>query len=251
MYHSVSKELRKDVHPYFEINVSPGRFEEHLRCLRENGYRAAMFEDLPRIQRDDQAPREVVITFDDGYLDFFSEAFPLLKKYGFLATVFLSTGFIGNGRASLNGKPMLAWGDVRELRRQGISFGAHTVSHPILKNLPEPALREEVTRSKQEIEEQLGEPIDAFSYPYAFPEHRKCFLKRYLDLLAECRFRFAVTTVIGRVRAGDDLLTMKRLPINEFDDLSLFRAKLDGAYDWVRIPQTLRKIVEPFAWRRM
>ncbi|MCD4812025.1 polysaccharide deacetylase family protein [bacterium] len=79
--------------------------------------------------------RYAVLTFDDGFRDFYTYAYPILKKYSFTATVFLPTGFIGNGQSIFNGKEHLRWDEVREIRFNGIEFGSHTVSHPKLRNL--------------------------------------------------------------------------------------------------------------------
>lgn len=138
------------------------------------------------------------------------------------------------------------WIDVSELRKQGYKFGSHTVNHRKLKELSIKELNVEVSDSKKEIETNLGAPIEAFSYPYAFPEGKSDFLDNYFDIIKRSGYRFGVTTAIGRVRKGNNLLSLPRLPVNEYDDPLLFKAKLEGAYDWVHIPQYLRK--KYFGW---
>ena len=213
-----------------------------MKYLSENGYSSIGLNELPdAAENGGIAGRFVVLTFDDGYRDFCDNAFPILEKYGFKATVFLATSLMEINRSALLGKEIMDWSDARQLQNQGISFGSHTVNHPILKKLMLKDLEYELRISKEEIESRLGKLVDSFSYPYAFPEEYRPFVKNYIDILLKCGYRFGVTTIVGRYQAGDNLFTMKRLPVNNYDDLALFQAKLQGDYDWVHVPQYLRK----------
>lgn len=247
MYHSISELSERTCHPYYETSTSPRVFEEHMKCLFENGYSAIALNELPAVMRNGKgATRSVIITFDDGYRDFLVNALPVLEKYGFRAIVFLATGMMGSRSSKFDGKDILNWEDARELRKRGIAFGSHTVNHLELKTLQLTEMATEIVDSKKEIESRLGEPVEAFSYPYAFPEGRADFLGKFFAVLDRCGYRFGVTTVIGRVKNGDNLLALKRVPVNEYDDTALFKAKLEGAYDWVHVPQYLRK--KCFGW---
>lgn len=189
MYHSISNE-RETRHPYYWINTSPARFSEHMKYLHDNGYeviplstavemiRSCPTSDLrpptscscnPQpVTRNPQpsvlstpntrhpTPRYVVLTFDDGYLDFYTHAFPILQQYGFTATVFLPTAFIDGKRPGIRGKEHLNWDQVRELYSAGIDFGSHTVNHPQLHDLDWPEIEYELRASKEEIESQLN-----------------------------------------------------------------------------------------------
>jgi peptidoglycan/xylan/chitin deacetylase (PgdA/CDA1 family) len=127
---------------------------------------------------------------------------------------------------------------VRELQNAGIEFGSHTVTHPKLVELAWPEVKSELSNSKMELQDQLGCPIDAFAYPYAFPETNTPFATRFRDLLIETGYRYCATTRIGRVTADDDLFQIKRLPVNTCDDLDLLASKISGAYDWMAFPQS-------------
>ena len=124
MYHSISNDNESNVHPYYRINTSPDIFATHIRFLYENNYKVIGLDQAVkmlkspdtnffdnRINNGNQVtqvtqqtmvpnkpgkPIFVVITFDDGYQDFYTEAFPVLQNYGYTATVFLPTGFIDN-----------------------------------------------------------------------------------------------------------------------------------------------------------
>ncbi len=166
MYHSISDADEKGVHPYFRTSTSPAVFAEHMRFLHDNGYSVIGLNDAVSIlnsvakgemaQQSSIANKYVVLTFDDGFRDFHSAAFPVLKQFGFTATVFLATGFIGNERRKrFKGKDCLLWDEVRELDRKGISFGSHTVNHPELVELKKEEIEKEIRQSKEEIENNL------------------------------------------------------------------------------------------------
>jgi len=175
----------------------------------------------------------VVITFDDGFRDFYTEAFPILQKYVFNATMFLPTAFIDNKRLKFKGKECLSWEEVRELHSKGITFGSHTVNHPKLTLLKKDDIKFEITRSKEKIEHEIGEPIKSFSYPYAFPETDNAFAKYLRSIIEAGGYENGVTTRIGTATKGDDIFFLKRIPVNTFDDIALFKAKLEGGYDWL------------------
>ena len=188
------------------------------------------------------AEKLVAITFDDGYLDFYTNAFPILNHYGYSATVFLPTDYIGQATRQFKGTECLTWTQVRELRKAGIEFGSHTVTHPQLRSVTTEQMRTEVGRSKDEIQQQLGEPAETFAYPYAFPETDRTFVETLRRALQENEYRSGVTTIIGRAAASDNPLFMRRLPVNSADDPLLFQAKLEGGYDWLRTVQYASKL---------
>jgi peptidoglycan/xylan/chitin deacetylase (PgdA/CDA1 family) len=246
MYHSISDEKETASHPYYHINTSPTVFAEQMRFLSDNDYSVIDLKDLKDcFEKNNQLTRKfAVLTFDDGYRDFYTSAFPTLKKYHFPATVFLSTDFIDEDRKTFKGKECLVWGEVQELHDNGISFGSHTVNHPELYRLPREKVRKELRDSKLQIESILNMQIFSFCYPYAFPQEDRDFVRRFKQELIEQGYRIAVTTIIGRAGCESDLLTLPRLPVNQSDDEKLFEAKLLGAYDWIAGAQALVKSIK-------
>jgi peptidoglycan/xylan/chitin deacetylase (PgdA/CDA1 family) len=184
-----------------------------------------------------QADRFAVITFDDGIRDFYTEAWPILSEFGYGATVFLPTRFIARERVAFQEMDCLTWDEVRMLRQEGVTFGSHSVNHTRLAHLEKAALERELSESRETIERELGEKIEFFSHPYAFPQADLRYIERFRRAILECGYRAAVTTRLGRVRAGDDPVMLKRIPVNGADGAELFRAKLMGAYDWLHGPQ--------------
>ncbi|MCD4812026.1 polysaccharide deacetylase family protein [bacterium] len=177
--------------------------------------------------------RYAVLTFDDGFRDFYTEAFPILQKYSFSATMFLPTAFIDNKRLKFKGKECLSWEEVRELRSNRVIFGSHTVNHPKLNRLKKSDIEFQVRHSKDKIEHEIGEPIKSFSYPYAFPETDNAFTKYLRSIIEANGYENGVTTRIGTATKLDDIFFLKRIPLNSFDDLPFFMAKLEGGYDWL------------------
>jgi len=218
-------------------------FERQIRFLSQNGYRSVSIADAPtRAQTAGRGEKLVGITFDDGYQDFYTNAFPILNRYGYAASVFLPTAYIGDVPRQFKGSDCLTWSQIRELRKAGVEFGSHTVTHPQLRDTGEAQMRAEVGRSREEIQEKLGERVDTFAYPYAFPETDREFVGRLQGALQESGYRSGVTTIIGRMGLGGNPLFLSRLPVNSHDDPRFFQAKLEGAYDWLHTVQYATKL---------
>jgi peptidoglycan/xylan/chitin deacetylase (PgdA/CDA1 family) len=245
MYHSISVDEETGRSAYYRTCTDPLIFVEQMAFLAKNRYNTiGLSEAAQRINgAAHDTERPVVLTFDDGYQDFYTEAFPILHSFGFSATVFLPTAYIGDNTLAFNGKACLTWGQVRELQRAGIKFGSHTVTHPQLRTLPTAALQRELRCSREEVENRLGAQVESFSYPYAFPEADRPFKDRVCGLLHEAGYQNGVSTIIGRADRNDGPWLMKRLPVNSCDDQRLFRAKLEGGYDWLHALQRASKIV--------
>lgn len=235
MYHSISADLETGVLPYFRVTITPSRFREHMCWLHTHGYAVIdLVEALRRLEGQvSDLDRCAVLTFDDGFRNFLTDGWPVLAEFGFAATMFLPTAFIGNSRKSFKGRECLTWPEARELQTSGVSFGSHAVNHSMLYELSWTELRRELSDSRLQLEEQLQRPIQAFAYPYAYPQEDKKFRQRLRQELLDQGYRICVTTAIGRARRKSDPLALKRLPLNECDDEPLFRAKLIGAYDWL------------------
>jgi peptidoglycan/xylan/chitin deacetylase (PgdA/CDA1 family) len=246
MYHSI-REGKEGRSSYYQTNTSPQVFAQQMKLLREGGFRVLSAdkaaETLPSGIKPSQS-EAAVITFDDGYADFYRNAFPILTEHNFTATVFVITGLLKTQRACFKGTECLTLSEVRELHSQGISIGSHTVTHPELRLLPQDKLENELSGSKKALEDALGAPVKSFSYPFAFPEADRGFVRRLADLLNKCGYENGVTTILGTAHRGSNRWFLPRLPISSGDDPRSFRAKLEGGYDWLHGPQYLYKSIK-------
>jgi peptidoglycan/xylan/chitin deacetylase (PgdA/CDA1 family) len=242
VYHSISENLFGKLDPYHQINTSASVFAAQMRWLRQAGYRTIdLSEMMQAFETGQELTRKVVLTFDDGYKDFYTDAFPILKQCGFSATVFLASDRIRNTAACIEGADYLTWGEVRELYAEGISFGSHSVTHADLHSLGPQQIEYELGYSKEKIEHEIGAPVDSFSYPFALPEEDRDFTRYLADTLENLGYTRGVSSAIGRVKRGNTRFFLPRLPVNSWDDLELLQAKLEGGYDWLHWPQWFYK----------
>jgi len=144
-----------------------------MAWLSRLGYNVLGLEEFLSYRREGRLPPapSVVITIDDGYQDNYTRAFPILRHYEFPATIFLVSQKLGQDNhwdegSTLTGRPLLSLSQVKEMCKEGISFGAHTRTHPHLSALCDREVEEEISGSKQDLERMLDVPIQTFAYPY-------------------------------------------------------------------------------------
>lgn len=153
-------------HPRRVYSVTPGEFRQQMANLARRGYRGFSLADLaaPSAQSD---PKSFGITFDDGYLDNYEHAWPVLRDYGFGATVFLVGAWLRNSTQYGSAPaPLLTRSHILHMARYGIEFGGHSQTHRRLTELAASELEEEIAGCKAGLEAALDLPIMAFSYPY-------------------------------------------------------------------------------------
>lgn len=217
MYHQVGEFDSPKAHRAGYCHV--GRFRSQMRYLKRFGYRVLGLEEaLAGLFGEAPLPsRGVVITFDDGYQNFRDHAWPVLAELDFPATVFLVSSLVGDRSRWLGHEgrdaPMMDAATVRELRRAGVLFGSHSVSHPRLSRLTAPAVREEVTRSRAMLEDLLGEPVEHFCYPFGDYD------SAVRDQVAAAGYRSALTCVRGAANTADNAFEIPRKAISYGDNL--------------------------------
>lgn len=170
MYHDVAERPPTATR---RLSVSPGSFEQQLEFLVEQGYTGLSFADLVQAFATDAAlpTRPVVLTFDDGYAGVAWYAAPLLRRFGFPATVFVTTGWVDGEPKSGGCAPpgeMLSWAQIRELSTAGIEIGAHSHSHPELDQLTEAELCRELGPARALLEDCIGGPVRSLAYPFGY-----------------------------------------------------------------------------------
>lgn len=143
-----------------DLTVSPEDFEEQVRYLHQNGFSLLSVYDVQEalLNRSPLPERAVAITMDDGYRDNFENAYPILKRYGASATIFLVKNTVGSYKH-------LTWPQILAMRPNGVRYGSHSVSHPDLPKLDDRRLAYELEESKAFLEKGLGEAVTALAYP--------------------------------------------------------------------------------------
>jgi len=201
-------------------------FKHQMSFLKRHGFQVVSFEDFVEGAKEGRSfnRNTVVLQFDDGYEDNYTYAFPILKKHGFPATVFLVSDKVGT-------PGFLTWDQIKEMEKYNFVVGAHTRHHVYLPGVSEAQAQDEIAGSKKTIEDHLGHKIDYFCYPSGgFTEEIKNFVQ-------DAGYKAAVTTNRGKNLFNQDLYALKRIRMSTGDDrysgLVLW-FKLSGYYNLFR-----------------
>ena len=229
MYHRITVDALPELRRY---SIAPEQFDVQLALLRRKGCHAITLDDWRRaVTRREPLPgRPVLLTFDDGYRDFHREAWPILRRHGMFATVFLVASRIG-GAADWDARygtpaPLLNDVEIRALRDAGIDFGAHGASHRPMTGMTTEELARDAFRSRAELERQLRfdcrvlRTITAVAYPYG--DHDG-FVR---TTMRECGFDTGFSTSPGMASIHGDPMCVPRIEITPDDDLAAFAAKV-------------------------
>ncbi len=197
--------------PYTSMFVSPKEFDRQMNYLKSSGYTVI---PLDEIENAAQYTKPVIITFDDGYEDNFTNAYPILKKYNFPATVFLISSFIGKP-GFLNRDEIVNMEDL-------VSFQSHTVTHRSLNTLSANEQDYELAESRRAIEALTGREVYALAYPNGdYDQQTVEIAKRY--------YRYAFLKLPGGIyHTGDDTYRIERVNIPRGLNLDGFIKKIQG-----------------------
>lgn len=219
MYHYI----RKNPHPknkvWENLHVSPEQFAEQLKYLSDHGYHSITLDDLDAsLNKGIQLPdKPIILTFDDGYISFYTSAFPLLKQYNMKAIEFIIT----KGVSAV--PSYLTWSQIEEMNQSPlISFGAHTQHHPSLTQIQETKRKDEIIGSKNELESHLHKPVRWFAYPYG------SFNNPVILDVQSAGFSGAVSTVYGAIQSKETLFTMPRIMVSGSFSLDDFARRIEG-----------------------
>jgi len=179
--------------------------------------------------------RSLVITFDDGWADNYTNVFPILKEYGLTATVFVVTGFIGK-------ENYMDWNQLREMSGAGISIHSHTVSHKPLAQLSKADIKYELEMSKKTIEDHLGKQVNFLSLPHGV------YNKKVLESAQEAGYQSVCTSEPGFSHEYKNLSVMKRINISDQLPIDTFKKILEQN-DAVILPMLLSKKIKNMAKR--
>ncbi len=187
MYHYVEYVKDKGDTIRQSLSLSPYTFEEEVKTLADAGYTFMTNAELAEALNG-KIPlpaKPIVLTFDDGYRDFYTDVYPILKKYHAKATAYIISGFLDYPNN------MFAW-QVSQIADEGlVEIGAHTVNHAWLKGRSQKELVYQVDQSKKTLEALIGKPVVSFAYPYG------AFDVPAIQAIAAAGFTSAVSTIPG------------------------------------------------------
>lgn len=198
------------------LSVKPELFAQQMRYLAENGYTTLTMSDVYAILagRQPLPPKPIALTFDDGYRDFYTAAWPVLRQYNFKATSYVVSGFI-------DADPYMTWAMIKDLDASGqIEIGVHTINHADLAALSQARRWQEISGSKAAIERGLGHPVTAFCYPAGKYD------AGVIELVRKAGFLTATTVEFGSKQSLQWAFELPRVRVNGPDSLAAWIGKL-------------------------
>ena len=223
MYHRVA-----DLAAGERYTVSPAQFSRQMRYLREQRYDVINLSTLMDwlAGSTSLAGRSIVVTFDDGFLDTYEHACPVLCDYGFKATFFMISGLVGKTNTWMTSRgdpstPLMGWREIENLKRCGYEVGSHAVTHRDLTEISLDEAKDELDSSKQTLEDRLCVPINFFAYPYG------CYNSKVRELVREAGYTAACTTAPGFIDPVENNFELRRVEVSGTDSLRTFAQKME------------------------
>jgi len=214
LYHHVSE----DNSDLPQLTVTPQEFERQMEMLKAAGFKTISPEMLVAYMRQEPVTlpsKPILITFDDGYEDNYSNAFPILKQYGFSAVIFIPG-------VNINRDKRLSSAQIREMSAQGIAFGGHSVTHSDLTSLSGQELQHEVKDIKKDLSQVTAKTSELFSYPYGY------FNLSTWEVTASAGYQAAFTVLPGlNTPDRDNIYLLRRIPIYSTTDFNALFMLLD------------------------
>jgi peptidoglycan/xylan/chitin deacetylase (PgdA/CDA1 family) len=237
MYHRVVCDSRVD-RSERPICVSSSAFRTHLSLLEKWGFTSITFNDYRlALQGEIVLPKKpVIITFDDGYLDTYEVAFPIMQEFGMKAVVFILGDqslreSIWDSGVTQTLSPLMTAAQIQEMQLAGFEFGSHSMTHPRLTDVPAAVAWEEISRSKILLELHLNAPVRTFSYPYGLLNDSMKAMVR------DAGYSHACGVFTGPPNFGADNYEIRRIPIFSNTDMFRFAFRMLTRYEyyaWVR-----------------
>lgn len=231
MYHRVNDHVHK------ELSVTQADFRRQMDYLNRKGRRVVSLEQALKSGRRQKTP-EIVLTFDDGYEDFYTHAFPVLADYGYTSLVYLVPGYIGTDKVfpwdeDIGESRLMSWEQVDTLKKSGlVEFGSHSMSHPDFDRISSAKAQTELRLSRETLEKRLSLPVRHFAYPKGIVAHLNAVKDQYETAVSIFEGWRGVPSPTPK-----DLVRIQRVPVQRSDGLLLFAARLRGwlfAEGWLK-----------------
>lgn len=230
MYHEVWKSTEGSIrHTNPAYVLTAPNFSRQMHYLHTSGHRTLWLDEY----LDDSSETErqsVILTFDDGWYNNYSQAFPILKELGLKATIFVVTDFIGQ-------KSYMDWPQLKEMQENSISIQSHTASHGPLTEKSEVEIGEELRASKNKIEDRLGKPVQFMSAPHGMID------KRVIDAAMAAGYRAICTSEPGFSHINGHPAILKRINVPNNIQTSTFKGVCNQSLGSI-IPTLLSKKIK-------
>lgn len=220
MYHSIA-------HADGPTSIAPSVFADQMQTIADAGVPVISLDDLvaARAGRKTLAPRSVIITFDDGFVDFRDAAWPVLERLGFTSIVYLPTAQMGRSENWVGAteplRPLMSWQDIRHLASKGVMFGSHTVTHPDLNGLSPDELAAELTKSRNDMLRLLDKKPVHFAPPYGLADER---VQGAISKI----YKTSVGTRLATATLESPIHDLPRLEMFYFKEIARWKAHLAG-----------------------
>jgi peptidoglycan/xylan/chitin deacetylase (PgdA/CDA1 family)/SAM-dependent methyltransferase len=223
-YHSIAEDGPPEMARY---RTSPAAFREQLRYLRREGFHSISLEEWAAsiAERRMLPGRPVVITFDDGYRDFAGNAWPLLQRADFTATVFVVTNKVGGvadwDKITGEPLPLMGWDELRQLQAEGVTIASHMASHKDLLTLTDEEIIEDGKEARRALRDMLGMDVGSIAFPFGRND------ARVNQAVARSGYSIAVGTFGGMSTLLHDPIDLPRVEIFAEDDIESFARKIE------------------------
>jgi peptidoglycan/xylan/chitin deacetylase (PgdA/CDA1 family)/glycosyltransferase involved in cell wall biosynthesis len=213
------------------IYVTRENFDWQMEYLKKKGFVTLTFRDYANLTEEQKKyGKYILLTFDDGYEDNYRVAFPSLSKYGFKATIFLVAGRETNdwdkGQSSEPELRLLSREEILEMKKCGIEFGSHTLTHPDLTKIPLEAAKKEIFESKKRIEEIIPDEVITLAYPYGKLNQN---LK---EIVKQAGYKFGIATDSGSAAMDENWFEIRRIILFPKTGKRNFKRKVSGHYNF-------------------
>ncbi len=241
MYHRVNDQINQ------AIAVKEARFDWQMKYLNKKGYQVISMEDAyQRIKDETIDGKYIVLSFDDGYEDFYETAYPVMKNYDYPAILYLVPGYIETDKVydwdlELGQSKLMNWEQLKELKENNlITMGSHTLNHYNIDTLDNETLRNELEEAKKILEEKLNTKINHFAYPKGiYDENAEKIVSEFYETGV---LTFCGVTINDRVEEKE-YFKLKRMPVYRSDGKFMFIARLNG---WIILEELVRKKFKGF-----
>lgn len=240
MYHRVNDSVSK------ELSVTNANFLWQMEYLNRKGYKVISLDEAilsECISNENKKEKYIVLTFDDGYEDYFTNAFPVLSEFGYPSIIYLVPGYVETDNVywwdnDLGESKLMNWIQINELKNKEIvQFGSHSMSHPDFNQLNEKKIEEELCLSQEILQQKLILKVRHFSYPRGIVT--RCAKDKIKTIYDTAVSIFDGYEIVNDCE-DDYLMQLKRVPVQRSDGRYLFIARLKG---WLDLEEYIKKVI--------